>query len=52
MLIPHRRRPQVLVFAAFAFAGMAFTKLPLLAVIFGVTLLSITAGKFEPASAQ
>jgi chromate transporter len=52
MLIPHRTRPQVLVFAAFAFAGMAFTNLPLLVVLFGVTLLSIAARKFETASAQ
>jgi chromate transporter len=41
MLIPYGSRPQALITAALAFSGMAFTKLPLLAVLFGVALLSI-----------
>jgi len=49
MLMPHRRRPQALIMAALAFGGMAFTKLPLLVVLFGVALLSIAVRSFETA---
>src|SRR5229473_8188258 len=35
LLMPHRKRRMALLFAACAFAGMAFTKLPLLIVLFG-----------------
>jgi chromate transporter len=47
MLIPHRNYPQILIVAALAFGGMTFTKLPLLVVLFGVTLLSITVTQIE-----
>lgn len=49
MLIPHRNAPRTLILAALAFGGMTFTKLPLLVVLFGVTLLSITAAQIEAA---
>jgi chromate transporter len=41
MLIPCLHRPSALVVAACAFAGMTFTRLPLLVVLLGTTLLSI-----------
>jgi len=41
MLKPHRNRWWAWVTAALAFAGVAFTKLPLLPVLFGVALLGI-----------
>jgi chromate transporter len=43
MLMPHWRRPLASIFAALAFSGIAFTKLPLVAVLFSMTLLSVTA---------
>jgi chromate transporter len=52
MLLPHRSRPQALVVAALAFGGMAFTKLPLLAVLIGVALFSLIATEIENARAQ
>jgi chromate transporter len=52
ILVPHRRRPQALIFAALAFVGMAFTKLPLLVVLFGVALLSITTAQIVSARTQ
>jgi chromate transporter len=47
MLIPLRNHPLTLIVAAMAFGGMTFTKLPLLIVLFGVTLLSITVTQIE-----
>jgi chromate transporter len=41
MLTPHRRRWLAWITAALAFAGVVFTKLPLLLVLFGVALLGI-----------
>ena len=41
MLMPHRRRPAAMFFAALAFAGIIFVKLPLLAVLAGLVPLSI-----------
>jgi chromate transporter len=41
LLLPHRRRPAVVIFAALAFGLMAFAKLPLLIVLFSLTPLSI-----------
>jgi chromate transporter len=52
LLMPHRRRPTALLFAACAFAGMAFTKLPLLIVLFGLAPLSIAATALESARAR
>ena len=49
MLMPYLRRPLALIFAALAFGGMAFTKLPLLVVLFGVTVLSIAAAQIVSA---
>jgi chromate transporter len=47
LLLPHRGRRAALLFAALAFAGMAFTKLPLLAVLLGLAPLSIAVAGFE-----
>jgi chromate transporter len=47
LLLPHRNRPVALIVAALAFGGMAFTKLPLLVVLFGMALLSIAATRIE-----
>jgi len=47
--MPHRGRRTALLFAAFAFTGMAFTKLPLLIVLFGLAPLSIAATALESA---
>jgi chromate transporter len=41
MLMPHRTRPQALVVAALAVGGVVFTKLPLLAVLSSLALVSI-----------
>ena len=52
LLMPHRRRRTALLFATCAFAGMAFTKLPLLIVLFGLAPLSIAATALESARAR
>jgi chromate transporter len=52
LLMPHRKRWIALLFAACAFAGMAFTKLPLLVVLFGLAPLSIAATALESARAR
>jgi len=41
LLLPHRRRPAAVVFAALAFGLMAFTKLPLLVILFGLVPVSV-----------
>jgi chromate transporter len=51
LLSPHRHRPVAVVFAVLAFILMAFTKLPLLAVLFGLVPLSIAAAGIEKARA-
>jgi hypothetical protein len=40
-MMPHRSRAAALLFAALAFTGMAFVKLPLLVVLLGLGPLSI-----------
>jgi len=52
MLLPFRGRPVALIVAALAFGGMTFTGLPLLAVLFGVALLSLAATRIETARAR
>jgi chromate transporter len=52
LLAPHRHRPVAVVFAILAFSLMAFTKLPLLAVLFGLVPLSIAAAGVEKARAK
>ncbi len=47
LLLPHRRRPAALIFAALAFGLMAFGKLPLLVVLFGLVPLGIVVAAFE-----
>ena len=47
MLLPHRTRPAAILFAASAFALMAFAKLPLLLVLLGVAPLSITVAALQ-----
>src|SRR5947209_3263165 len=41
LLIPHLGRPAAVLFAALAFAGIAFTRFPLLVVLLGLAPLSI-----------
>ena len=43
LLMPHRRRPAALIFAALAFALLVFARLPLLVVVAGLMPLSIGA---------
>ncbi len=43
MLLPHRRRPAALLFAALAFAGVVLTRLPLPVVLLGLAPFSIAA---------
>ena len=51
LLLPHRRRPVALAFAALAFAGLAIAKLPLLIVVLGLAPLSIAAARPPRAAA-
>jgi chromate transporter len=52
MLAPHRRRPVALIFAALACGLMAFSNLPLLVVLFGLTPLGIAVAAIETARAR
>src|SRR6516225_10465171 len=47
LLLPHRRRPAALVFAALAFGLITFAKVPLLIVLFGLVPLSIAVAGIE-----
>jgi len=52
LLLPHRRRPAALLFAALAFAGLAVAKLPLLLVVAVLVPLSVLAARqARPAAA-
>jgi hypothetical protein len=50
--MPHRSRPAALLFAALAFGLMAFTKLPLLVILFSLVPLSIAVAGIENARAR
>jgi chromate transporter len=52
LLMPHRRRPAALLFAALAFALIIFGRLPLLVVLFGLVPLSIAVAGIESARAR
>jgi len=52
LLMPHRSRPAALLFAALAFGLMAFTKLPLLVILFSLVPLSIAVAGIENARAR
>jgi chromate transporter len=52
LLMPHCSRPAALLFAAFAFGLMAFTKLPLLVILFSLVPLSIAVAGIENARAR
>jgi len=52
LLMPHRRRPAALFFAALAFGLTTFAHLPLLAVLFGLVPLSIVIASIETARAR
>jgi chromate transporter len=52
LLMPHRRRPSALLFAALAFSLVTFGKLPLLVVLFGLVPLSIAVAGIENARAR
>ncbi len=49
LLLPHRRRPAAVLFAALAFGLMAFGGLPLLIVLFSLAPLSIAIAAISPA---
>jgi len=49
LLLPYRRRPVALAFAALAFAGLAIAKMPLLIVVLGLVPLSIVFARPAPA---
>lgn len=52
LLMPHRRRPAALLFAALAFSLILFGNLPLPIVLFGLVPLSIAVAGIENASAR
>src|SRR5271166_5794231 len=52
LLMPHRRRPAALLFAALAFGLIIFGRLPLLVVLFGLVPLSIAVAGVENARAR
>src|SRR5215469_3941551 len=52
LLMPHRRRPEALLFAGLAFGLITFAKLPLLAVLFVLVPLSIAIAGIEKARAR
>lgn len=49
LLLPQRRRPAALLFAALGFAGLVFVKLPLLVVVLALAPLSIAVAGIESA---
>lgn len=49
LMLPHRRRPMAVLFAALAFAGLALARLPLLLVVVTLVPLSIVAAGRETA---
>ena len=52
LLVPHRRRPAALVFAALAYGLITFGGVPLLVVLFGLVPLSIAVAGVENARAR
>jgi chromate transporter len=52
LLLPHRRRPVALAFAASAFVGLGVAKLPLLTVVVGLVPLSIAMARPESVAAR
>ena len=52
LLMPHRGRRTALIVAGLAFAGMAFTRLPLLMVLLALAPVSIAVAGFESARAR
>ena len=50
LLLPYRRRPIALAFAALAFSGLAAVKLSLLVVVLALVPLSIALARAEPAA--
>jgi len=52
LLLPHRRRPAAVIFAALALVLLAFSKLPLLAVLFILAPASIAVAAGFPAAAR
>jgi len=51
LLMPHRTRRTALLFAALAFTGMVFVKLPLLVVLLGLAPVSIAVARIASARA-
>jgi chromate transporter len=52
LLLPHRHPPAAIIFAGLALLLLAFSKLPLLAVLFILVPASIAVAAFFPASSR
>jgi chromate transporter len=52
LLMPHRRRPGALLFAALAFSLITFGRAPLLVVLFGLVPISIVIAGIQSARAR
>ncbi|MGD9615697.1 MAG: chromate transporter [Alphaproteobacteria bacterium] len=52
LLLPHRRRPAAVLFAALGFIGLALLKLPLFAVLLALAPVSIAVAAFERGRAR
>lgn len=52
MLVPYRRSPAAVIFAALAFCGIVLARLPLPVVLLGLTPFSIAAGLIDGRSAR
>ena len=52
LLLAYRRQPAAILFAALAFIGMVFVKLPLIIVLFGLMPLSMAAAAIARTSAR
>ena len=52
LLVPYRDHPMALLFAAVAFGGLVFTKLPLLIIIIALVPLSVTIAAISSAREQ
>jgi chromate transporter len=52
LLLPHRHRPAAIIFAVLALVMLAFSKLPLAAVLFILVPASIAVAALFPASSR
>ena len=52
LLVPYRNHPIALLFAALAFGGLVFTKLPLLIIVIALAPLSVAIAAISSARGQ